>query len=166
MSLRDHLRLGFSLFILCVFAYAAFDAWDFSRRARYMPLYVSVGGMVLSLLLISLDLWRARSADGRVPQRRGVAIEDLAAEDFFSPEDERHRLKVTSYYLLWMVGYVGLIAVIGVPTASALFLGLFLRIESRMKLPAIALSIAGMLIGLLALTHLMNLRWPSSLMGG
>jgi len=165
MSVRDRLRLGLSLFVLCVFAYAAFDASDFSRRARYMPLYVSVAGITLSLLLISLELWRARRGGGRATPRRGVAIEDLAAEDIFSPEEERHRLKTTSYYFVWMICYVGLIAVIGLPIASTLFLGLFLWIESRMRLPAIALSIAGMLTALLTLTHLMNLRWPSSLIG-
>lgn len=164
MSVRDRLRLGFSLFVLCIFAYAAFDALDFSRRARYMPLYVSVAGLALSLLLISLELWWARKAGG-VTQRREVAIEDLAAQDIFSPEQEYHRLKTTTYYLLWMIGYVGLIAVVGLPVASTLFLGLFLYIESRMKLPGIALSIAGMLAGLLTLTYLMNLRWPLSLIG-
>jgi hypothetical protein len=164
MSVRDRLRLSFCLAVLCVFAYAGVEALDFSRRARYMPLYVSAGGFVLSSLLIFLEFWRMRSAAGRA-MRRGVAIEDLAAEDMFSPEEERHRLKTTSYYLLWMVGYIGVIALVGLPAASALFLAGFLLIEARMKLPAIALSVAAMLAGLLTLTHLMHLRWPSSLLG-
>lgn len=164
MIVRDRLRLCFGIFVLCVLAFAAFEAWDFSRRARYMPLYVSVAGIALSFLLIAFELWRSRAAGDRTT-RRGVAIEDLAAEDIFSPEEERHRLKVTSYYFLWMIGYVCLIALVGLPVASALFLALFLRIESRAKLPTIALCVGGMLAGLLTLTHLMNLRWPSSLAG-
>lgn len=164
MSVRDRLRLCLSLTVLCLFAYAGIEALDFSRRARYMPLYVSAGGFVLSSLLIVLELWRMRTAAGRETPR-GVAIEDLAAEDMFSPEEEWHRLKTTFYYLLWMIGYVGLIALVGIAVASVLFLAGFLLIEARMKLPAIGLSVAAMLAGLLTLTHLMHLRWPSSLIG-
>jgi len=54
---------------------------------------------------------------------------------------------------------------VGLRVASSLFLGLFLWIEARMRLPGIGLCIAGMLAGLLALTHLMHLRWPSSVIG-
>jgi len=164
MTVRDRLRLGFSLVVLCLFAYAGLEALDFSRRARYMPLYVSVAGFTLSALLVFLECWRMRTAAGR-GTRRGVAIEDLAAEDLFSPEEERHRLKTTAYYLLWMVGYVAMIALVGLPVASALFLGAFLLVEARMRPLATALSVAAMLAGLLVLTHLMHLRWPSSLAG-
>lgn len=165
MTVREILRLTLSLCIGCLFAYAAFEAVDFSRRARYMPLYVSVAGLGLTVLLVSLDLWRMRSVAGRQTLRGRVAIEDLAAEDTFSVADEQHRFKRTAYYLGWMVAYVGTIAVVGLPVASSLFLGLFLWIEARMRLPGIALCIAGMLAGLLVLTHLMHLRWPASVIG-
>lgn len=165
MSFRDRVRLGFGLFIVCLFAYAAFDAWDFSRRARYMPLYVSIAGLALTSLLIALDLWRLRTLAGREALRRRVAIEDLAAEDMFSAAEELQRFMSTAYYLLWMLGYVAAIAFVGMPVASGLFLATFLLIEARMKLPGTALCVAGMLAGLLGLTQLMHLRWPSNLLG-
>lgn len=164
MSVRTWLRLGFSLVILCLFAYAGMEALDFSRRARYMPLYISVAGFTLSMLLVLRELWRMRTADGS-STASGVAIEDLASEDLFSPQEERQRLRTTSYYLLWMFGYVALIALVGLPAASALFLGAFLLIEARMKVLATALSVAAMVGGILVLTHLMHLRWPSNLLG-
>lgn len=165
MTFRDRLRLGFGLFIVCFFAFAAFDAWDFSRRARYMPLYVSVAGLVLTSLLVALDLWRLRTLAGREAPRRRVAIEDVAAEEMFSAAEERQRFRSTAYYLLWMLGYAAAIALFGMPVASGLFLAIFLLIEARMKLPGTALCVAGMLAGLLGLTHLMHLRWPSNLLG-
>ncbi|MGD1879010.1 MAG: tripartite tricarboxylate transporter TctB family protein [Kiloniellaceae bacterium] len=165
MSLRERLRLGFGVFILCIFAYAAFDAWDFSRRARYMPLYVSVAGIVLTSLLITLDLWRMRSTEGRAALRTKVSIEDLAADDLFSPAEDRQRFRTTAYYLGWMAGYAAAIGIVGLPLASALFLAGFLLVEARMRLPGVGLCVAGMLAGMFTLTHFMHLRWPPNLIG-
>lgn len=165
MSAREKIRLAFSIVILCLFAYTAIEAWDFSRRARYLPLYVSVAGFILCGLLITLDFWRNRTPEGREKERAKVLVEDYNPEGKPTRAGEYEYLKRSVYYLAWLAGFIASIAIIGLPVASAIFLGAFLWFEGHMKPKGIALSISTMLLCLFGITQLMHLHWPTSLLG-
>lgn len=164
MTARERFRFVFGILVLCLFAYAAVEALHFSKRARYMPLYVSVAGFILTLCMLALDYWRHRTPEGREKARTRRSLED-AAQGETSLAEELTYLKRTGYYLAWLVGYVGSIAVVGLPVASAVFLTAFLRIEARMKLVGIAVSVGTTLAALYGVTLVMRLHWPPSLLG-
>ena len=163
MTARDRLRIAFDVFVLSLFAYAAYQALGFSRLARYMPLYVSVAGIGLTSLLLVLDSVRLLRAP-RPPAGEAGALEHYH-EAPLPREAETAQMKRVALYLGWMLAYIGLIRVIGLPTASAVFLAAFLRFDARMTLGGIALSVTAMVGALLLMRQVMNLRWPSNLMG-
>lgn len=161
---RDYLRIGLDIAVLCLFIYSAVEALSFSRLARYMPLYVSIGGIIASFGLLCIDLLRVRASDG-LGVRWSAGIEDYEPVDSVSLEVENEKLKITSYYLLWIIGYLALVAVVGLPVASVLFLVVFLRIDAQLSMLAILLSVIGLIVTLQMLAHFVDLRWPSNLMG-
>ncbi|HEY9539217.1 MAG TPA: tripartite tricarboxylate transporter TctB family protein [Kiloniellaceae bacterium] len=165
MNPREWLRVGFTIAVLCLFAYAGFEALSFSRLARYMPLYVSVAGAALSLPLLLAELRRLRAPGGDAANRAPSSIEEYSVGDPLTDAEERKRFWTTAYYLGWMVGYVALIGIVSLPVASAVFLGAFLRLEGRMSYPFVGLSVAALVAALFAVTYLMHLRWPTSLIG-
>lgn len=164
MTVRDCLRIGFDVTVLAVFTYAMLEATSFSRVARYMPLYVSVAGMAASLLLLLLDLRRALVTRG-AGVRWSAGIEDYESVDTIDLANENAKLRRTGFYLLWVFGYVGLVALIGLPIASVLFLAVFLRLDARMGWIGTGLSVVGLVIALLLLAHFVALRWPTNVMG-
>jgi hypothetical protein len=165
MGIRYAIRLALGVAILAVFVFAAMEAMHYSRLARYMPLYVSAAGIVFSLLSIGVDLWRLRTARALRTTAAIVAPEDFEAPGRLSQGEEMQRIRLAMYYLLWVLGYVALIGIVGLPVATAIFLGLFLAIEARMRILGTAVGIGLVLLALLALTRLVNLRWPPSLIG-
>src|SRR3546814_1835666 len=112
MNPREWLRVGFTIAVLCLFAYAGFEALSFSRLARYMPLYVSVAGAALSLPLLLAELRRLRAPGGDAANRAPSSIEEYSVGDPLTDAEERKRFWTTAYYLGWMVGYVALIGIV------------------------------------------------------
>ena len=162
MSGRTRLRFGFDLAILAVFVYAAIDAASFSALARYMPLYVSCAGIFLSLVNLGADVWRLRGAS------TPGGFHWTSPEDYVDPAagpGEAELFQRQFYYLGWIFGYVALIALTGILAATTLFTVAFLRREARMRWGWIFVSLAIVLATLIGFSELLNLRWPSNLLG-
>src|SRR3546814_4372882 len=109
----------------------------------------------------SSDVCSSDLAANRAPS----SIEEYSVGDPLTDAEERKRFWTTAYYLGWMVGYVALIGIVSLPVASAVFLGAFLRLEGRMSYPFVGLSVAALVAALFAVTYLLHLRWPTSLIG-
>ena len=60
MSLQTRLRFGFNLFLLFSFGYMIYEARDFQRLARYMPLSAAIACFLLMLILIGIDYYKYR----------------------------------------------------------------------------------------------------------
>lgn len=164
IGVRDRLRLAFGVSLACLFAYTGYEALSFSRLARYLPLYVSVAGFGLALVVVASDLLRLR-LEARGQARRAQESESAAVEGWDSSGEQPADFARAAYFFSWILGYVGLVALLGLPVASALFLALFLRLVARLSLLAIVAGVAGVLAALLLMTHFMSLRWPPSLLG-
>src|SRR3546814_13770506 len=117
MNPREWLRVGFTIAVLCLFAYAGFEALSFSRLARYMPLYVSVAGAALSLPLLLAELRRLRAPGGVAANRAPSSIEKSRVGDPLTDAAERKRSRTTAYLLRWMAGYVPLTGLVDRPVA-------------------------------------------------
>jgi hypothetical protein len=160
MMLRARLRIGLDVVILLLFVYGAIEALSFSARAQYMPLYVSVAGAVLCALLLVLDYRRILRGAG--PMSRNVEDYDDPEE---TQEDDETRIGLAAYYLAWMTGYIVLVALVGLPLGSAVFVASFLLIDARMSLLGTAIGVAALIGCMVAISHFMHLRWPPSLIG-
>lgn len=164
MNARDWLRIGFDIFVVLLFLYTMIEAMSFSRLARYLPLYASMAGLATGLLLLAVDLRRTIS-NGGTGVSWSAGLEDYNTHDTVDRVAESQKLKLTAFYMLLIVGYVGLAALLGLPLASVIFLAVFLRFDAGMGLVGIAFSITGLIIALWLLTHFLALRWPANLMG-
>ena len=139
-----YLSLGFSIFVLVLFVAAGIAGLGFQRLAMYYPVAVSMLGTLLSLNLVILQVRRFRAP----------------AED-----QELLPLRKAFYYLAWFVGYILLIALAGLMVATAVYLGVFLYVQARMRWWGVLISIVSALLVLNLISRVMNLYWPRSLLG-
>jgi hypothetical protein len=114
-------RVVFNLLVIAVAAYAAFAASGWTFKAALMPLAVSIPLIVLATTQLLLDLF------GKAETASGPAVDlDFAAD--VPPEVARRRVIDT---LLWIAGFIALVALNGFPIAVPIFVFLYLRLQSR-----------------------------------
>lgn len=137
----------FSFVLLIVFILMAIEATSFAKLAKFFPLYIAIGAIVITSISILLQLKGYRK--DRVQEERASKEENLA----------------TFKYILWILGFVVAIYVLGFVIATVIFLIAFQLLESKHKvLPT--LGSTAVVIGLLyGFTSLMNLYWPKGLLG-
>lgn len=137
----------FTAFIFILFTAAALESLTFSRLAQFFPLYISIAGSVLSLIYLIK-----------------IIIEHVKQS---SPEERHEQLQILKplRYIGWILGYLLLIYVFGMLIATAVFLFVFLILESKMKVLSSVLSVAVMLVLITYLSAAINIAWPSSLLG-
>src|SRR3546814_18613825 len=133
MNPREWMRVGFTIAVLCLCAYAGFDALSFSRLARYMPLYVSVAGAALSLPLLLAELRRLRAPGGDAANRATSSVDEHSVGDPLNDAEARKRFWTKAYYPGWMAGHVALIGILNPTVARAVSLGDFLRLHGRIN---------------------------------
>lgn len=123
-----------SVLIFALFVTAGLTSLPFPPRARVYPLWVAVLGS-----LIVAVAWIRTPAD-EMPS--GPAFVTIAP------------------YLAWVIGFLMVAALVGLPLASALFVGIFLnRVGevSRVRSAVAGVAAAGVLI---LLGAALGLRWP------
>ncbi len=127
--------------MIAVFSYLIFEASGFQDLARYFPYTIAIGALILAVidLILQLKDYRKKSEDGEVDQ--------LPIKSFI--------------YIGWIIGYMLLIVSFGFISATIIFLGSFLWLETKFKLWKILISI-GIVIGLLyVISTFMNIQWPT-----
>ena len=138
--------LGFFIFILIA-------SQDFREAARIFPVTIAWAGIAVALLELA---------------RQVVSGFAREAEDFTDLSDEarddpaRH-YRASGNILLWLMGFIVLVAVFGLIPAIVVFILGMLRFQFDVPwIPAITVT-AGVIALTLVLTAVLVLRWPEPL---
>lgn len=188
MSFQTRLRFGFNISLALIFALAAWESKDFLTPSHYMPVFASLVGLALMLVLIYLDFskWRRvgyiaadeemgtaslgglRHADRTPPggdSQAGVAPEQATK---MIPDQERERAALAAVGLIWvwLLGYVGLIYAAGLTVGTAVFLTAYLRLQGARSWRFAISGTACALLALHLVTFALNLPLPRFLLDG
>jgi hypothetical protein len=150
-----------TLFVLALLAIAVFVVWsagDFRRAARLFPQYA--GGITVALCLLELVRQLVR--------RKLLSAPGLNTADIGLDPEERSREGLARSLAIfgWVLGYGALIALLGMPLATALFVPALLRLRFDAPwLPALAL-VAGLWALMIALRSLLAIRLPPGWLAG
>ncbi|MGH6915199.1 MAG: tripartite tricarboxylate transporter permease, partial [Geminicoccales bacterium] len=141
-------QIVFSFAILGLFVFAFSEAWLKSFLGGIFPLVVSIAGAILTAFVL-------------VSQFRGP---DTGANfDKEAAPDTEGDLGPW-YYLAWLAGFVGVVALIGFFASMILFFIAFLRIVARTSwLRTLALT-AGAAIFIMILADALNLLFPGGVL--
>ncbi|MBR3120291.1 MULTISPECIES: hypothetical protein [Oceanobacillus] len=144
---KDYLNLIFSGFLFILFTLAIIEALTFSKLAQFFPLYISIAGSVLTLIYLITEVYKLYKQ--KVKEGEQIKISLLAP----------------LRYIGWILGYLVLIYIGGLMLATAIFLILFLILESRMNFIHTGISIIAVLIGISLLSSALDIYWPTNLLG-
>lgn len=122
--------------IVVIFVAAGGVAVTFPPRARVYPFWVAVAGLLLSLLALI-----------RAPKDETV---------------DGPRIGEIGRFLGWIVGFLMVAGLVGLPAASVLFAGAFLRLEAKASAGVAAAAAVAAGVGLLAVGAALSLRWPTA----
>jgi len=129
-----------------LFGVGALVATGFPPRARIYPLFVGVVGVLLASAELFLNTRMAGGDDG------AVAARSLSAA-----------ARQIRPYLVWLLGYLILSALIGLILASGVFVALFLRRAGGTSVRVAAMAFWGVLGFLVVAGAIFGLHWPASI---
>ncbi|MGH3386095.1 MAG: tripartite tricarboxylate transporter permease [Nocardioidaceae bacterium] len=137
--------VGFSLALVVVFAGALVLAQDFQERARLLPNLVGVIGLACAVVAASRELLRLRGVD------------------IGGTWDERARQTARAF--VWIGFYIGLLFVVGMPVATAIFVPIFLLVVARARFVFVAVYTTCLVGGLLLAQAFANVQLPLGMYG-
>ena len=140
------------IFLVAVFLIGILYAQSFPFRAKIYPMTVCVAGFLLTTAALITTVINARRA-------RGAPVPEHPVE-----YDMTARLRKSTIYLAWIIGYFALIYLFGFLASTIVFVVAFWIIVGRMK-PHVAVICAAALIGLLLLgEHTIGVEWPEGVL--
>ena len=163
MSPLTVLRLGFPALWLVVFCYTAWAALSFQSNSGIFPLWISVGGIVLSAVTLVADTvaWRRNALTmGGASAKLATASHEDDAEGAGAAQAFRRAAR----YGGWLAGHMVMIWLIGAVAASALFVALFLVVEARAGWKLVVVGPVVVAAGLMTMAYALNLFWPPALL--
>jgi hypothetical protein len=185
MLLQDRIRFGFSVGLLLLFSYTAYESVSFMPLSRYLPFTASLVAIVMMLFSIFVDIGtfrregRVAIADVFATSSMAVAIKqedakeeseqgrgDGVDESFRGPKTERDAIFGSFYVFSWIIGYIVGIAVVGLTLATLLYLGFYLGREAKASWKLNLIGNTAVLVGLNVLREALNLQWPPYLLKG
>jgi hypothetical protein len=116
-----NLRCALGLAVACVAAYALYASWNWPFRTALFPRVIALPILILALVESALSVWSLETA------REGHAV-DFQLTDTVEPALARQR---TIAIILWTVGFMALIVLVGFPLAVPIFVFVYLRIAGR-----------------------------------
>jgi hypothetical protein len=153
------MRTGFVLVVLAAALFAVWSAGDFRRAARLFPQYA--GGALVALCV--LELVRQVLRRKVLAPAGSLNTADIGLDaDERSPEGLRRSLAV----LGWVIGFIALIGVIGLPLASVIFVPALLWARFRAPMWIAAALVAGLWGLMLALQWMLAMRLPGGWLTG
>lgn len=170
MRLSSVHRLVWTTVILLALAAAAYVAWGYPRLARNFPFAAASVGVALSATLLALDVRRVRCS-GHAIEPAGKGQSMLLRLDIDGTFDDETTVESSVFarrlaiYLGTLLGYVALVRIVGVYAGSALFLILFLRFIAKVRTRYAVLSAVLTVAVLMGFQEVVDLRWPSNLLG-
>ncbi|MGI0489986.1 tripartite tricarboxylate transporter TctB family protein, partial [Pantanalinema rosaneae CENA516] len=141
-------QAAFTALLAGAVIFAAYDASQATRLARMFPLTVALITLALILPLLWTQLFVAKPRTG------------VFTDTEFSTETTHGNL----HYILWMLGLLGLISVVGFPVGGAIFVMLLTTFKVGGPWWRNALVALGTITLLLVLAKALNLYYPPSLL--
>ena len=116
-----NLRCALGLATACVAGYALYASWSWPFRTALFPRVIALPILFLALIESALSVW---SIEG---EREGHAV-DFQPTDTVEPALARKR---TIAIIIWMLGFLVLILLVGFPLAVPIFVFAYLKIAGR-----------------------------------
>lgn len=161
------LRTGLGALVVVILALMGMEARGFPSLARYFPLTAAGLGLVIGLASLAQDVARWRSGATRRTDLLSAApaIPEPGEESEQAAPSFAQTVRISAYYMAWIVAYVVGIWLIGLIAASAIFLLLFLRLEARLSYVRTVLCAVAVVLFLYYFGGFMDLHWPDSIVG-
>ena len=152
-----NLRCALSLATACVAGYALYASWSWPFRTALFPRVLALPILLLALIELALSVW------GSEKERDSHAV-DFQLTDTVEPALARKR---TIAIIIWTLGFLALILLVGFPLAVPIFVFAYLKIAGgepwtlTLALTAISwLSMEGLF------NRLLHLPFPEGLIFG
>ncbi|MBK5926676.1 tripartite tricarboxylate transporter TctB family protein [Rhodobaculum claviforme] len=150
--LQRRLRTAFVVLVLILALYVVWSAGDFRRAARLFPQYAGAITAALCVLELARQLWRRRHPSPMVLNTADISLSD--------EERTLDGLRRGMGVYLWCLGYGGLIAMLGMVWATAVFVPALLHLRFRSDWRITVGILAGLGTLMWALTLLLAVRLP------
>jgi hypothetical protein len=152
------LRMGLTLTVLLIMAWAIPVSNDFRGLARPMPLLVACAGVAFATLSLLLDGWKLTR------RRQVIAGDELVTATLHEGEHGvTDTLKRVGAVIAWFLGFLALIAAIGVFAGSILWVAAFGFYFADWSVLRSVVSGVSAGAGLLILRTLLDLQWPAAI---
>jgi len=154
------MRTVFVLVLLGVAVFVVWSAQEFRTAARLFPQYAGAVTVVLCLLELARQIIRRNLI--------AQASENVNTADLGLEPEERTREGIARSLVIfgWVLGYGGLIVLLGMPLATALFVPALLRLRFGAPwLPGLGL-VAALWVLMYVLRSVLNVRLPPGLVTG
>lgn len=171
MTLRGQIRrLVFSILVMLFFAAVLYSTSLFNLVvAGYFPGFAALVGLTSVAILVAVETRKILVAR-RLALEPALAPADLVTEsgEIVVDDDAGEGADIDpgrfGRVLLWIAAAVVLVALLGIPAGSGVFLVLFLRYEGRESWTYTVLG-TSVAVGLLVWTaDLFRLQWPETLL--
>lgn len=151
---KPKLSFIFSTVLFILFSLMAWRALDYPDLARYFPLFLSMIGMLATLINIFIEY-----RNFRIHQTKAVE-EEGEEDDIGWDAPVTHSFKAASLNFLWFLLYFILIFVFGFMVATVIFLILFLKRKTDFNWIKITCSLIITTGFLFILGNAMDLKFP------
>lgn len=145
---KQKLSIIFASFLFLVFCYTTWESIGFADRARFFPLYISVAAAIITLLHIIISVVKLRKGH-----------KEQFESDQEASEDDESVIK----YIVWVIGYIAVIYLIGFLPATVIFLAAFLLVVTKFSIIKTVISMVVTLGLILTFGSVMNLYWHEGL---
>jgi hypothetical protein len=182
---KAYYSLSFSVFLFLFFVWAAWEASGFSDLARFFPYYIAIAAVILSFIHVVSSIaalvkekkaaQTAQPADGHQlsdqvqPSDAAQLSDTVYLPDTVKPsnaappaEDEEEEGPVLRY-MIWIIGYIALIYLIGFQSATTLFLLLFLYFVANFGVLRTIFSVVVVHAVIYVFSSVINLYWPEGI---
>ena len=156
-KLQRRLRTAFVILVAVGAVFVIWTAEDFRRAARLFPVYAGWITLGLCVMELGRQILRRTLTDPDGPETADIGVE--------AEEAGLDGLMRGLGIFGWMLGYGGLILILGMPLATMLFVPLLLHLRFRSDWRATLAIVLGLLALMWALQTFLNLRLPPGLMG-
>lgn len=157
--LQRRLRTAFVLLLAALAAFVIWTADDFRRAARLFPFYAGWAMLILCVVELVRQVLRRTLAE---PKGDGPETADIGLET----EDMGHAgLRRGLGIYGWILGFMGMIVVLGMPLATIIFVPALLHLRFRSDWRASLGILFGLRLLMWALQNFLNLRLPPGLLG-
>jgi TctA family transporter len=158
----------FYVFFICFAVVMVFTAMHWNFTAKFVPMVVGIFAVVVAGISFLNHTFRARDDNGDdVSQYRKEATKtlhmDLTADDGVEAGLVRRRALI---YLGWILGFLGVVWLVGMFPAVFIFVILYMRLEGKERWPLVLTCAVGLTVfSTVVFDTLLTLPWPQSLLG-